>query len=126
MYMQRERAPPSLSHTHTHSPSLSLTPASHVERRHQLIGLRSSNYPTSRLSSSRKHIVGNSKRTLPGQLSFLYRVTFDLCHSLVPDGALDLMDRMLTLDPSRRVTASEALQHPFLSGFDKDSIPPPV
>ena len=56
----------------------------------------------------------------------LFLLTFDLSHSQIPESALDLMDRMLTLDPSRRLTASEALQHPFLSGFDKDSVPPPV
>ena len=47
-------------------------------------------------------------------------------HSQIPESALDLMDHLLTLDPSRRMTASEALQHPFLSGFDRDSVPPPV
>ncbi|GAB4821372.1 hypothetical protein N2152v2_008418 [Parachlorella kessleri] len=30
-----------------------------------------------------------------------------------PDAALDLMARLLCMDPSRRITAAEALQHPF-------------
>ena len=30
-----------------------------------------------------------------------------------PDAALDLLGRLLCMDPSRRITAAEALQHPF-------------
>ncbi|RNF21336.1 protein kinase [Trypanosoma conorhini] len=36
--------------------------------------------------------------------------------SIVSSEGLDLLKRMLELDPKRRITAAEALRHPFLSG----------
>ena len=32
----------------------------------------------------------------------------------IPQGALDLLDKMLLLDPSQRITAADALEHPYL------------
>ena len=32
----------------------------------------------------------------------------------IPQGALDLLDKMLTLDPTQRITAAAALEHPYL------------
>jgi cyclin-dependent kinase 12/13 len=68
---------------------------------------------------------------LPNFQTFKFKKTYrrrlkEEFSSQIPESALDLMDRMLTLDPSRRLTASEALEHPFLSGFDKDSVAPPT
>lgn len=43
----------------------------------------------------------------------------------MPGDALDLFDRMLTLDPSKRITAEESLQHPFLKDVVCENISPP-
>lgn len=43
----------------------------------------------------------------------------------MPVNALDLFDRMLTLDPSKRITAEESLQHPFLKDVVCENISPP-
>ena len=44
---------------------------------------------------------------------------------IIPEGPLDLMDKMLTLDPSKRISAADALKHPFLQGVNKHKITPP-
>jgi len=31
--------------------------------------------------------------------------------------AIDLLSKMLTFDPTQRITAAEALEHPFLQDF---------
>lgn len=46
-------------------------------------------------------------------------------YSFMPADALDLFDRMLTLDPSKRITAEESLQHPFLKDIVCENISPP-
>jgi len=45
--------------------------------------------------------------------------------SFMPADALDLFDHMLILDPSKRITAEESLQHPFLKDVVCESISPP-
>lgn len=45
--------------------------------------------------------------------------------SFMPADALDLLDLMLTLDPSKRITAEESLQHPFLKDVVCENISPP-
>ena len=51
--------------------------------------------------------------------------TLALFPSIIPEGPLDLMDKMLTLDPSKRISAADALKHPFLQGVNKHKITPP-
>ncbi|KAJ1370105.1 hypothetical protein KIN20_031757 [Parelaphostrongylus tenuis] len=43
---------------------------------------------------------------------------------LVPSGAIDLMDRMLTLDPKRRISAKDAINHFWIKNFDYSTVPP--
>ena len=45
--------------------------------------------------------------------------------SIIPEVPLDLLDKLLTLDPSKRYTAQQSLQHPFLRNVDKCKVSPP-
>ena len=45
--------------------------------------------------------------------------------STIPEVPLDLMDRLLTLDPLKRMSAADALNHPFLRDVNKNDITPP-
>lgn len=44
---------------------------------------------------------------------------------LMPASALDLLDKMLALDPTKRISATEALKCDWLSSVDPDKLPTP-
>lgn len=46
-----------------------------------------------------------------------------MCRS-IPEPALELMDRMLALDPNKRISAEESLKHPFLDINPAEITPP--
>lgn len=41
-----------------------------------------------------------------------------------PDDALDLMEKLMTNNPNKRLNVQEALEHPYLAQFHKDSNEP--
>ena len=43
----------------------------------------------------------------------------------LPKEALDLLDRMLTMDPSRRASCEDALKHEFLRDIIPENVEPP-
>ncbi|WKX99745.1 hypothetical protein Q1695_014538 [Nippostrongylus brasiliensis] len=43
---------------------------------------------------------------------------------VVPAGAIDLMDKMLLLDPKRRISAKDAINHFWIKNFDYSTVPP--
>uniref|UniRef100_A0A1X7VQH1 Protein kinase domain-containing protein n=2 Tax=Amphimedon queenslandica TaxID=400682 RepID=A0A1X7VQH1_AMPQE len=46
--------------------------------------------------------------------------------NIIPEVPLDLLDKLISIDPSKRISSEEALNHPFLINATKDSIPPPL
>ena len=54
----------------------------------------------------------------------LLRVTFSAPN--IPSLPLDLLDKMLSLDPSKRPTATDVLNHRWLQHVDMRKIPPPT
>jgi len=49
---------------------------------------------------------------------------FVFCYS-IPKLALDLLDKLLTLDPSKRIPAEAALKSAWLRDIDPHTIPAP-
>jgi p38 MAP kinase len=43
---------------------------------------------------------------------------------IIPDDAIDLLDKILVLDPDRRISVEEALQHPYMKEYSLPSDEP--
>ncbi|XP_046436885.1 cyclin-dependent kinase 12-like isoform X4 [Daphnia pulex] len=46
--------------------------------------------------------------------------------AFMPPAALDLLDKMLELDPDKRITADEGLKSPWLKAVAPENFPPPI
>lgn len=57
------------------------------------------------------------------QLALLQLVSV-ICTCRLTDSSLDLLEKMLQLDPAKRYSAAQALDHPFLKEAEFDTIPP--
>ena len=55
----------------------------------------------------------------------LWTHSFSLPFHSIPSAALDLLDHMLTLDPSKRCTAEQTLQSDFLKDVELSKMDPP-
>ncbi|GAU98889.1 hypothetical protein RvY_09972-2 [Ramazzottius varieornatus] len=53
-----------------------------------------------------------------------YKRKFKEEFSKLTDSSLDLLEKMLQLDPAKRYSAAQALDHPFLKEAEFDTIPP--
>ncbi|PAV87544.1 hypothetical protein WR25_24672 [Diploscapter pachys] len=62
-------------------------------------------------------------KTLRPKISYPRKLKEDYL-AIMPSLAVDLMDKMLILDPSRRITAADALNHPWFRSFDPSRVPP--
>lgn len=71
-------------------------------------------------SLSLGNITAYSHSLLAANLIMFFFVSLSM-----PADALDLFDRMLTLDPSKRITAEESLEHAFLKDIVCENISPP-
>jgi len=77
-------------------------------------------YLTIRSRRAREYLKG-----LPVRRKVSFRSMFPHANPL----ALDLMDKMLTFNPSKRITVEEALQHPYLESYhdpEDEPISPPI
>ncbi|CAD6187984.1 unnamed protein product [Caenorhabditis auriculariae] len=52
------------------------------------------------------------------------RRLYDEFRCIMPEQALNLLDRMLTLDPKKRISAQAALAHPWIRELDNKFVPP--
>lgn len=73
---------------------------------------------------TKKHISNEYALKYIESLPKKPKVPLNQIFSSVPDEALELLDRMLDLNPERRITVDEALKHPFLEPMhDPDDEP---
>lgn len=80
-------------------------------------------YTTSTFAKTFSHTMGFSERTFDTNIPTVaepqsfYSICTRLCPSKasdIPMEGYELLGRLLSLDPSNRITAQEALRHPFL------------
>jgi serine/threonine protein kinase len=45
-----------------------------------------------------------------------------MCSSVMDECAIDLLTKMVQLEPSRRISAKEALEHPFFREYGKENV----
>jgi len=61
--------------------------------------------------------------TLQGKKQYRRRLREEFAY--MPDSALDLFDKMLTLDPEKRIIADDALKSQWLKNIEPETLPPP-
>ncbi|KAI8393928.1 kinase-like domain-containing protein, partial [Radiomyces spectabilis] len=64
--------------------------------------------------------------TVDGQPPPEHAVDFSTLFPQCPPEGIDLLETMLDLDPSHRITADEALDHPYLGIFAQSAVPTPM
>lgn len=71
--------------------------------------------------------IDNAKaRRFVRSVQFPRRTSFSSLYPHADPLAIDLLERMLVFDPSKRITVTEALCHPYISGLYDPSCNPPA
>jgi serine/threonine protein kinase len=67
--------------------------------------------------NAKKHITNEFALKYIDSLPYRQKVPLEELFPGLPGEAIDLMDKMLDLNPSTRITVNEALEHPFLESM---------
>ena len=62
-------------------------------------------------------ILNDKARCYLASLPFRPKIPFTKVYPQADPKAVDLLERMLTFNPNKRITVTEALQHPYLSQY---------
>ena len=62
-------------------------------------------------------ILNDKARCYLASLPFRPKIPFTRVYPQADPKALDLLEKMLTFNPNKRITVTEALQHPYLSQY---------
>ena len=62
-------------------------------------------------------ILNDKARCYLASLPFRQKIPFTRVYPQADPKALDLLEKMLTFNPNKRITVTEALQHPYLSQY---------
>lgn len=71
-----------------------------------------------------KYITNQQALDFVKQLPYREKVALDTVFKDAPPDALDLLDKMLDMNPNRRISAAEALKHPVFDGLHDEEDEP--